>query len=499
MLKTMTTFFDPAKADQTARREMLKPWVDEARALLRLAAPLIAMQLALIGTLTADIIMVGQLGKDALAATGIGAVMFYLTWLIGYGPVMAVSPVVAHILGAHPNDRARTRAAIRMGLWAVAFMSPPLMVMLIWAKPVLLFLGQEPKIAAMAEPWIHAIAFGLPFALGFGVLRGLATAIDRQREILVISIAQVGVVILANYMLIFGNWGAPRLGLLGSGIASALGYAFAFFAMLGVVTLAPAFAKYHVLHRFWRPAWDRFREIFWLGAPMGMSIIFEAMLFNAATLIMGTFGAASVAAHQIALNVGSVTFMVPMGIGLAATVRVGLAAGAKNADGVRRAGWTAIVFGAGFMLLCGVVIAAMPHTIVGLYINAHDPANADVVQLAVVFLYIAALFQLFDALQVTGQMSLRGLKDATAPMWIAGLSYWLVGFTLAWGLGKWAGMEGLGVWIGLLAGLAVAAAGMTIRWAILSRRAQGQGPVGIWEGPLAKASSDHDSIYDERL
>jgi multidrug resistance protein, MATE family len=472
MLKTMTTFFDPAKADQTARREMLKPWVDEARALLRLAAPLIAMQLALIGTLTADIIMVGQLGKDALAATGIGAVMFYLSWLFGYGPVMAVSPVVAQILGAHPNDRARTRAAIRMGLWVVAFLSPTLMLPLFWAEPILLFLGQEPKIAAMAGTWVQAIAIGLPFALGFGVLRALATAIDRQREVLVISIAQVGVVIIANYMLIYGNWGAPALGVQGSGIASALGYAFAFFAMLTLVLVAPAFRKYRVLHHFWRPAWDRLFEIVvYLGIPMGVSIIFEAMLFNAATLIMGTFGAASVAAHQIALNVGSVTFMVPMGIGLAATVRVGLAAGAKNAEGVRRAGWTAIVFGAGFMLLCAVVIAAMPHTIVGLYIDAGDPANAEVVQLAVVFLYVAALFQLFDALQVTGQMSLRGLKDATAPMWIAGLSYWLVGFTLAWGLGKWAGMEGLGVWIGLLAGLVVAAAGMTIRWAVLSRRA----------------------------
>jgi MATE family multidrug resistance protein len=471
MLKTMTTYFDQTKIDREARHARLKPWADEARALLTLAAPLIAMQLALIGTLTADIIMVGQLGKDALAATGVGAVLFYLTWLIGYGPVMAVSPIVAQILGAHPNDRARTRASIRMGLWAVAMISPPLMVMLIWAEPMLLFLGQEPKIAAMAAPWVHAIAFGLPFALGFGVLRALATAIDRQREILAISISQVGVVIVANYMLIYGNWGAPALGVQGSGIASALGYAFAFFAMLGVVLFSPSFRKYRVLHRFWRPAWGKLEEIFRLGAPMGLSMLFEAMLFNAATLIMGTFGAASVAAHQIALNVGSVTFMVPLGIGLAATVRVGLAAGARNADGVRRAGWTAIAFGAGFMLICAVVIAAMPETLVGLYLPLNDPDNADVVRLAVAFLYVAAIFQLFDALQVTGQMSLRGLKDATAPMWIAGLSYWLVGFTLAWGLGKWAGLEGFGVWIGLAAGLAAAAAGMVARFAILSRRA----------------------------
>ena len=469
MLKTMTTYFDPA-SDRAARREMLKPWLDEARALLKLAAPLIAMQLAQIGSLTADIIMVGELGKEAIAAVGIGAVMFYFTWLIGYGPVMAVSPIIAQILGAHPNDRARTRAAVRMGLWAVALVSLPLMTFLIWARPILVLLGQDPKIAAMAEPWVHAIALGIPFTLAFGVLRGFATALGRQNAVLGISIATVIVNIFANYTLIFGKFGMPALGIQGSGIGTAFAYAFSFFTMLGVVLLAPSFKKYRLLHRFTRPDWAKFKEVFRLGAPIGMSMMFEAMLFNAATLMMGVFGAASVAAHQIALNVGSVTFMVPLGIGIAATVRVGLFAGAKNAEGVRRAGYTAIAFGSGFMLICAVVIALIPETLVGLYISTGNPENADVVKLAVAFLYLAAVFQLFDALQVTGQMSLRGLKDAQAPMWIAGLSYWLVGFTLAYGLAFAGGMQGLGVWIGLAAGLAVAGIGMVWRFDVLSRR-----------------------------
>jgi MATE family multidrug resistance protein len=466
----MTTLFDSSETARANRREMLKPWIEESRQLLWLAGPLIAMHLAQIGSLTADIIMVGPLGKEALAATGIGAVLFYFTWLIGYGPVAAVSPIIAQILGAHPNDRARTRAAVRMGLWAVAALSIPLMVLLIWAEPVLLLLGQDPKIVALAGPWVHAVAFGLPFSLGFGVLRGFATAIGRQHIVLFVSIAVVLVNILLNYVLIYGNFGAPALGVLGSGIASACAYTFSFFTMLAVVTWTPAFKKYHVLHRFTRPAWDKFEEVFRLGVPMGISMIFEAMLFNSATLLMGVFGAASVAAHQIALNVGSVTFMVPLGIGIAATVRVGLAAGAKNHEGVRRAGYTAIVFGAGVMLLCAAVIALMPHTLAGLYIATGDPSNADVVELVVPFLYVAAIFQLFDALQVTGQMSLRGLKDANAPAWIAGLSYWLVGFTACVLLGFTFKLEGLGVWIGLALGLAAAAAGMVLRFEILSRR-----------------------------
>ena len=470
MLNTMTTFLESSEAARSNRREMLKPWIEEARALLKLAAPLIAMHLAQIGSITADIIMVGPLGKESLAATGVGAVLFYLTWLIGYGPVAAVSPIVAQILGAHPNDRARTRAAVRMGLWAIGLMSIPLMVVLIWAKPALLLLGQDPKVVALAESWVHMVAFGLPFSLGFGVLRGFATAIGRQHFVLFVSLGVVLVNVALNYVLIYGHFGAPALGVQGAGIASATAYACAFFTMLAVVSFTPAFKKYHVLHRFTRPDWAKFAEVFRLGVPMGISMIFEAMLFNSATLLMGTFGAASVAAHLIALNIGSVTFMVPLGIGIAATVRVGLAAGARNHEAVRRAGYTAIAFGAGFMLLCAVVIALFPGQLAALYIAAGNPANAEVMRLVVPFLYVAAVFQVFDALQVTGQMSLRGLKDANAPAWIAGLSYWLVGFTSCVIFGFWFGLQGFGVWIGLALGLAAAATGMVIRFEILSKR-----------------------------
>ncbi len=470
MIKTMTTYFD-RNTDEAGRKAILKPWVDEARELLKLATPLIAMQLAQIGSLTADIIMVGHLGKDALAATGIGAVLFYLAWLIGFGPVMAVSPIVAQTLGAHPNDRARVRAAVRMGFWAIGLMSPILMVALLWARPALVFLGQDPKIAAMAEPWVQVISIGLPFWLGTALLRGFATAIDKQRPVLGVAIATVLVNIAANYVFIYGHFGVPAFGLVGSAIASTIAYVFSFATLLSLMLLAPAFNKYRLLHRFFRPDWRKFAEIFWLGLPMGSSLIFEAMLFNSATLIMGTFGATAVAAHQVALNIPSVTFMVPLGIGMAATVRVGLAVGARNGPAARLAGHTAIAVGCGFMALCGIVIAAMPETLAGLYLDASDPNNAGVIPLAGTFLYVAAAFQLFDALQVTAQSSLRGIKDARAPMWIAGLSYWLVGFPLAYGLAKWAGLEGLGVWLGLLASLGVAGVGMLWRWEILSRRA----------------------------
>jgi MATE family multidrug resistance protein len=256
----------------------------------------------------------------------------------------------------------------------------------------------------------------------------------------------------------------------GSAIASTIAYVFSFAALLALMLIAPAFKKYHLLHRFFRPDWKKLAEIFRLGFPMGSSLMFEAMLFNSATLIIGTFGATAVAAHQIALNIPSVTFMVPLGIGMAATVRVGLAVGARNAVAARRAGHTAIAIGCGFMALCGIVIALMPETLAGLYLSATDPANEGVIPLAATFLYVAAAFQLFDALQVTAQSSLRGIKDARAPMWIAGSSYWLIGFPLAFGLAYWANLDGLGVWVGLLVGLAFAGIGMFWRWEVLSHR-----------------------------
>jgi MATE family multidrug resistance protein len=283
----------------------------------------------------------------------------------------------------------------------------------------------------------------------------------------------MGICILFNaagdYTLIFGHFGLPRLGLIGAGIASACSYAFGFLAMVCVVRLIPDLAKFRIFRRFRRPHFKKLFEVFRLGMPIGLTMIFEAMLFNAATLIMGTFGTASVAAHQIALNVPSITFMVPLGIGMAATVRVGLAAGAGDGEALRRAGYSALLMAAGFMTLTGILLWLFPGEIASLYF-ADYARNADVITLAVVFLRVAAAFQIFDGLQVVGAMSLRGLKDAHMPMWIAGLSYWLGGFPVCLWLAFAWHMQGLGIWIGLASGLFFAAALMCGRFWFLARQ-----------------------------
>jgi multidrug resistance protein, MATE family len=460
--------FDLANAGARVEGHGLDAWIAELRELAKLAAPLALTQLAQMAIMTTDVIMLGHYSTSALASAALGNTVFFFTWLVGCGPVAAVSPMIAHILGAQPKDRAGVRSVVRMGFWSVILLSVPLILILLFTKQILLLLGQDPVLAAGAGTFVRVLCWGLPFSLFYQVLRNFSTALSRPQASLVVMVLAIGFNFCGDYALIFGHFGAPQMGLTGAGLASACSYLFSFLAMTGVVWLTPSLAKYRIFRRFPRFHWEKLAEVFRLGMPIGMTMIFEAMLFNTATLIMGTFGTASVAAHMIALNVPSITFMVPLGIGMAATVRVGLAAGAGDREAVRRAGYGAIMMGAAFMSLTAVLLWIFPQQIAILYL-ANAAANADVIVLAVLFLHVAAIFQVVDGIQVVGALSLRGLKDARAPMWIAGASYWLAGFPVCALLAFTFHLKGLGIWIGLAFGLLVAAAAMCARFWYLSR------------------------------
>jgi len=300
-------------------------------------------------------------------------------------------------------------------------------------------------------------------------LRSFSTALSRPVAPLVVIVLAVLWNGLFDYGLIFGHLGLPRWGLFGAGLASASSNIFSFLAMLAVGLWVPALKRYRILHRFLHAHWPSFAELFRLGLPIGITLVFEVALFNGAALVMGTFGLASLAAHQIAITIPSLTFMIPLGIGLAATVRVGLAAGAGDAIAARRAGFTAIAMGAAFMCVTAVVLLLWPREIAVLWLP-DDANNRDVLALAVAYLHVAAAFQLMDGMQVTAAMSLRGLKDTRGPMWLAGGSYWLAGAPMGIALAFWGGMRGMGVWLGLAFGLAVAAVTLTARFTLLSKK-----------------------------
>nr|TFG54079.1 MAG: MATE family efflux transporter [Hyphomicrobiales bacterium] len=446
----------------------LEPWLAEAGALMRLSLPLIATQLAHMAMPTTDIFMIGTLGQDALAVAALATTIYIFALLIGLGPASAIAPIIAHIVGANPSDRARARIALRMGLWAMVVLTAPLCFSLMFAEYALLALGQTAKMAAAAAPYVQILAIGLPFALGFNVLRNFSTALGNARAPLIIMSAAVILNIILDYGLIFGRLGMAEFGLTGAAIATAICDAFCFFALAALLTFAPAFRSYRIWRRFHRADWRRFGETFRLGASIGVTMIFETALFAGSTLAMGFFGTAALAAHHIAMNVPSISFMVPLGIAMAASVRVGYAAGAGDPEGARRAGLTALMMGGGFMCLCALLLALLPRAIIGLYLDLRDPANEYAIAYAVSFLYVVAALQIFDGIQVVAAFSLRGLKDVRMPILIAGVSYWGAGLPLALLLGFVIGWEGVGIWIGLAAALMIAAALLSARFFYLS-------------------------------
>ena len=456
------------------------PWIAEARALVKLAGPLAFTQLMQMAIMTTDLIMLGHVGKEAIAAAALGNTIFFFAWLVGMGPAVAV----AHILGAHPHDRAGVRASVRMGLWAVWLLWIPLGLVLLATGPILLAVGQSPKLAHLASLFTAPLSIGLFFVLGFQVLRNYTTALGQPNASLIVMVLAVFFNAAADYALIFGHFGFPRLEVVGSGIATASAHAFSLVAMLIVIRFTPKIRQYRAFRRFARADWSKLAESFRLGMPIGVTMIFEAGLFNCSMLVMGTFGTDFVAANQVALNVPSITFMVPLGVAMAATVRVGLFAGAGDTIGARRAGYTAMAMSVGFMALCGVVIALFPRAIAQLYFGAGSD-NAKVVSLTVTFLYVAAAFQIFDALQVVAALALRGLKDARMPMWLAGASYWLVGAPTSLVLAFWFNLEGLGIWIGLAVALAAASALMSWRFVALTQQMpENRAPFRMAEGPV---------------
>ncbi|HEY4113692.1 MAG TPA: MATE family efflux transporter [Rhizomicrobium sp.] len=460
---------DLAHAGARVSGHGLDAWIAEARELLKLAGPLALTQLAQMAISVTDTLMLGRFSKEALAGAVLGNTLFYFTWIFASGQTAAVAPLIAHALGADPNDTRNVRLVTRMGFWAVLILSVPLVIFLMFAKSILLLLGQEPALADAASRFVVPLSLGLPFSLCFQVLRSYATALSRPNSALVVMLFTIVFNAVGDYILIFGHFGAPRLGLMGSGIASAGSLVFSFAVMALVVRSKQTLSRCHVFREAWRPDWSRLAEIYRLGMPIGITMLFEATLFFSANFIMGTFGVAAVAAHAIAMSVPSVTFMVPLGIGMAATVRVGLAAGARDGEAVRRAGYSAMIVAAAFMAVCTVLIFVFTFQIAALYLPP-SAVNLPVLLLAVSFLQWAGAFQVFDGLQVVAALSLRGLKDARMPMWLAGASYWLVGFPTCIWLGKGLHMQGVGVWMGLSLALVAAAAVMCGRFWYLSRK-----------------------------
>ncbi len=441
-----------------------RAWATELRATLALGWPLVLTNLAQIALTTTDMIVLGRLGAHELAAAMLGVNLYLAFLLFSIGLVTATSPMIAQAIGRKLHVVRDVRRTFRQGLWSAVIISIPAWIVLWHTERVLLVFAQEPALAADAQRFVHALMWGFLPSLGFIALRSFVAAL--QRPIWSVGVTSAAIVfnILANYVLAFGHFGIPPLGLVGSGIATTLSNGFMFAGLALVVIFGKKFRRFHLFGRSWRPDWPRLVALWRLGLPIGATLAFEITVFNAAVFIMGQFGAASIAAHSIAIQIASVSFMVPMGLGQAATVRVGRAQGAGDHAGITRAGWTAFGLAMMFMTTMSLLMLIAPRFLIGAFVALDDPANEVVIDLAVSFLFCAAVFQIADGAQAVGAGMLRGLQDTKMPMVFAAFGYWAFGMPISLALAFGFGLQGFGVWIGLAAGLGIVAVMMMGRW-----------------------------------
>jgi MATE family multidrug resistance protein len=443
-------------------------WLAELRSTLALAWPLILANLTQQVIQATDVLLMGRLGATQLAAATLALNLTFTFNLLMLGLITASSPMMATAIGQRFNAVRDVRRTFRAGLWLLAFMLPPYWLLLWHIGSLMTAFGQSPELASQGQSFMRAYMWCTAPWLVFQLLRNFVSALERPRVVLWLSLGGIALNALLSWSLIFGHFGLPPFGLPGGGIGSTLTWLILCGALIAVTSLERRFRRFHLLGNWWR--FDRQRTVAMvrLGWPIGATMALEMGVFALAAYFMGWIGAPAVAAHAVALQLAALTFMVPLGLGQAATVRVGLALGRGDDAAVTRAGWTAWVMGVAFMATMALAMWIVPHRLVTLFLT-DVPGNAVTIALAVSFLRVAAAFQLVDGAQVIGAGMLRGLHDTRWPLLFALVGYWVVGL----GIGSWlafaADWKGLGIWIGLASGLACVAAMMLVRWLMRGR------------------------------
>ncbi|MBW6522540.1 MATE family efflux transporter [Sphingomonas sp. RHCKR47] len=444
-------------------------WRDELVALTRLASPLVAANLLQMAVAAVDVIFVGRLGTLELAAATMGVFLFNLLLYAVIGLTSAAAPLIAAELGQRAHAVREVRRSVRMALWVGVAASLLVMAVLANGERLLLLADQDPRVAMQAGRFLDILLLAVIPGVVAGVLRTVAAALGRPGWAFVVTGLALGLSVLVNWLLVFGNAGFPRLGLEGSAIASVVSTAGMLVAYLMIFAIDRRLRRYRLFGRWWRPEWSRAREIVRLGVPIMLTWLFEGALFGGAAILMGLIGVTEVAAHAVALNIAAVAFQVPFGVAQAATIRVGLAFGARDADWVARAGHTALALGIGFMGVSAFAMWLAPRLFISAYIDVDAAQNAAVVPLALRYLAVAAVFQLVDGAQAVAAGALRGVQDTRVPMLVALFGYWVVGFGTAAVLGFATPLAGTGIWIGLAAGLLVVSVLLLWRWSARDR------------------------------
>ncbi len=430
------------------------------RSLSRLGLPLIGGHVAQFAIGLTDTIMLGQYSVDALASVVLGSTLFFVLFILGSGFGIAVMPMVAE--ADAQNDDTAIRRIARMGMWLSALFAILVLPMFWFSGPILTAIGQEPDLAQTAQSYLRIVGVGLLPALLVMVLKSYLAALEHTRVVFWITVLAALANVLVNYVLIFGNWGAPELGVTGAAIASLVVQVV---SILGVVIYAGRKLPEHRLFaRIWKPDAEVLSRVFRIGAPIGLTNLAEVGLFAASTTMMGWLGKIPLAAHGIALNLAGLAFMFHLGLSNAATIRAGNAIGRKDSEHLAQGARTAIVFSLSMAVVAVSIFVTVPEFLIGGFVDKSDPDYDAIVATGVSLLLVAALFQFVDGAQAMALGLLRGVMDTRQPMILAAISYWGVGMTSAYVLGFTFDMGGVGVWLGLVIGLSMAALLLMLRF-----------------------------------
>ncbi|MFD2739024.1 MATE family efflux transporter [Sulfitobacter aestuarii] len=433
------------------------------RAITILGLPLIGGHLGQMAIGVTDTVMVGWYGVEALAAVTLASTFFFVLFIFGSGFAWAVMPMVASY--AAKDDEIGIRRATRMGLWlsvGFALLALPLMI---WAGPVLDLLGQGESVARDAGRYLAVAGWGIIPALLVMVLKSYLAALERTQVVLWITLTAACINAVANYALIFGNWGAPELGVVGAAIASVTTHCV---SLIGVVIYVLLVLPQHQLFvRMWRADWQMLAQVFNLGWPIGLTSLSEVGLFAASAMMMGWLGTVPLAAHGIAVQLASITFMVHVGLSNVATIRAGNAFGRRDAPHMAKGAVITLLMSLAVAAVTMVIFILWPEPLISLFMQRDEPARPEILAVGIGLLVMAALFQLVDGAQVVALGLLRGVQDTQMPMVFAAISYWLIGIPCSYLLGFKLELGGIGIWAGLVIGLGVAALLLNARfWAV---------------------------------
>jgi len=437
----------------------------ELAATLRLAGPLAAANILQMAVFATDVMFVSRLGQEALAASSLAVAIFSLMLMAFYGLTGSVAALIAAEIGRRRHSVREVRRSVRMALWLCGLLGLVGIAICLNGERIVLAAGQQPVLARLAGDFLEVCALSVVPMLVVNVLRTFVSAMGRPVFATMITGMSILVNALGNWVLVFGHLGVPPLGLLGSPLSSFITACVTVLAYAIAIRSDRRLRRTHIWGRWWRPEWQRLRQIQSLGLPIALTLMAEGGLFSSAAFLMGLIGEAQLAAHTVALQIAALFFQVPFGIGQAATIRVGYHFGAGDRGAIGRAGWAGLLIGFAFVFVSASAMVLFPRAIVSAYIDIDAPQNAVLLGFALQYLVVAAAFQLVDGAQAVAAGALRGVQDTRVPMVIAILSYWCGGFATAWWLGLRTSLGGVGVWIGLAVGLSFAAVLLIGRWA----------------------------------